>query len=150
MTTKITIQDYSEKSFVVRGDTTPHKDTLKDLGGKWNSRLTDKETGDKFGAWLFWSDKRDEIEKWLQNGCPVGEKSKEDIRNQPFSRNEAVQVSLKDMTELLKKIDNLTKMVENLQKSQNTLQKKEIIEDDEEDDEETKTPPRRLLRQTKK
>ena len=59
------IEEYSAKSFVVRGETTPHKDKLKDMGGKWNSRLTEKNFIDKFGAWLFWTDKREEVEKWL-------------------------------------------------------------------------------------
>lgn len=148
MTSKISIQDYTDKSFVVRGDTTAHKDTLRDLGGKWNARLTDKETGDKFGAWLFWTDKREEIEKWLKNGCPSGEKKQENTRNQPLFRNDAAPVSQKDIAELHKKIDILTKMVETLLKSQNIPQQEEIIEDD--DDEETKTPPRRLLGQKKK
>ncbi len=34
------IIDYSEKSFVVTGNTKPIKDTLKDLGGKFNFRLS--------------------------------------------------------------------------------------------------------------
>lgn len=64
------ISNYSEKSFVVRGDDTKeHKDTLKNMGGKWNSGLTDKETGEKFGAWIFWSDKRQVVEQWLKTGC---------------------------------------------------------------------------------
>ena len=143
MTSNISIQDYTDKSFVVRGNTTAYKDILKDLGGKWNARLTDKETGDKFGAWLFWTDKREEIEKWLENGCQSDENKQENIRNQHLFRNEAAPVSLKDITELHKKIDILTKMVETLLKSQNTVRQEEIIED--EDDEHTKTPPKRLL-----
>lgn len=63
----IFIETYSAKSFVVRGDTTPFKDNLKDMGGKWNSKLTDKKTNEKFGAWLFWSDKRDELTKWVES-----------------------------------------------------------------------------------
>ena len=34
------IVDYSEKSFVVIGDTKPIKEKLKELGGRFNSRLT--------------------------------------------------------------------------------------------------------------
>lgn len=74
------VETYSAKSFVVRGDTTPHKDVLKDMGGKWNARLTDKNTQDKFGAWLFWSEKREQVEKWVKSqpvpsGVTVREKS---------------------------------------------------------------------------
>jgi hypothetical protein len=73
----VELQDYSEKSFVVRGEgTREHRESLKAMGGKWNSRLTDKATGEKFGAWLFWSDKRSEIEKWVDGGCePVEPRS---------------------------------------------------------------------------
>lgn len=130
------IQDYTDKSFVVRGDTTIYKDVLKDLGGKWNSRLTDKDTGNKFGAWLFWIEKRNEVENWLKN---CGEISKKNT-NEPLFKND----SQTDIAQLHKKIDNLTELVEILLKNQNNTHQKEII--DENDDEETKTPPRRLLR----
>ena len=43
----LTVEDYSEKSIVVRGDTKEHKDALKQLGGKWNSRLRDG------AGWIF-------------------------------------------------------------------------------------------------
>jgi len=35
----ITVEPYSEKSFVLRGNTKEHKDKIKELGGKWNSGL---------------------------------------------------------------------------------------------------------------
>ena len=136
MTSKIIIQDYTDKSFVVRGDTTIYKDVLKDLGGKWNSRLTDKDTGDKFGAWLFWTEKRNEVENWLRNGGEITKKN----TNEPLFKNDTQS----DITQLHKKIDNLTKLVEILLKNQNISHREEIVEEN--DDEETKTPPRRLLR----
>jgi len=43
---EIYIQEYSEKSFVIRGDTRPHRESLRAMGGKWANRLTDKETGE--------------------------------------------------------------------------------------------------------
>ena len=63
------IEKYSDKSFVVRGDTRPHRESLKAMGGKWANRLTDKETGEKFGAWLFWTQKRGELDGWVSGGC---------------------------------------------------------------------------------
>ena len=50
-TTDIYIYDYTAKSFVIRGDTQPHKDSIKAMGGKWGSNYTDKESGEKFGGW---------------------------------------------------------------------------------------------------
>ena len=70
MSKAIYIEEYSAKSFIVRGDTRIYKESLKRMGGKWNSRLTDKKTGNKFGAWLFWSDKREEIQNWIDNDFP--------------------------------------------------------------------------------
>lgn len=35
----IVIQKYTEKSYVVTGDTTPFKEAIKLNGGKWNSNL---------------------------------------------------------------------------------------------------------------
>lgn len=36
---ELNVQDYSEKSIVVRGDTKPCKEELKQLGGKYNGNL---------------------------------------------------------------------------------------------------------------
>ena len=47
MTSQLNINEYSEKAFVVRGDTKPYKDQLLNRGGKWNPNL-------KGGAgWIF-------------------------------------------------------------------------------------------------
>jgi len=55
----IKIIDYSEKSFVVTGNTKPIKDTLKDLGGKFNFRLS-------CGAgWVFSKTKIEEVKRKL-------------------------------------------------------------------------------------
>lgn len=66
--TDIEIYDYSERSFVVRGETKQYRDSMVALGGKWNSRLSDKETGDKFGGWIFPAAKRMEVETWKGKG----------------------------------------------------------------------------------
>ena len=85
----IYIQDYSQKSFVLCGDTIKYKDTIKLMGGKWNNRLTNKKSGERFGAWLFWTDKRDEIEKWIGEGCP-------NMLNQDCKNNSEDQVNNKN------------------------------------------------------
>lgn len=52
----VEIIDYSEKAIAVIGDTKPIKDQLKELGGRFNSRLT-------CGAgWIFPKTKREEVE----------------------------------------------------------------------------------------
>lgn len=55
----VEIIDYSEKAIAVIGDTKPIKDQLKELGGRFNSRLT-------CGAgWIFPKTKREEVELLL-------------------------------------------------------------------------------------
>jgi hypothetical protein len=55
----VQIVQYSEKSFVVKGDTKPIKDDLKKLGGLWFK----KETG-----WLFSNKKREAVEAYINGG----------------------------------------------------------------------------------
>jgi hypothetical protein len=66
-TSDLNIQEYSAKSFVVRGNTKEYKDKLKSLGGKWNPNLTDKETGSRFGGWIFGNNKRKLVEEYIEN-----------------------------------------------------------------------------------
>jgi len=56
--TVITIKDYSAYSFVVFGDTKIHKDKLKELGGKYNGKLS---VGP---GWVFSLDKKDKVQEW--------------------------------------------------------------------------------------
>lgn len=56
---EVQIIDYSEKAIAVIGDTKPIKDKLKELGGRFNFRLT-------CGAgWIFPKTKLEDIEKFL-------------------------------------------------------------------------------------
>ena len=106
----IYIEDYSPKSFVVRGGTKEHKDSLLSLGGKWNSSLTDKQSGDKFGAFLFWAEKRNEITDWIEKGCKIVDREKQ----QRSSLGTGGNFSSNQDSRLEAKIDALTKMVESL------------------------------------
>ena len=62
---KIYIEEYSPKSFVVRGKTQEYKDNLKEFGGKWNPHLTDKQNGCKFGGWIFSKSKIPKVTAWI-------------------------------------------------------------------------------------
>lgn len=56
----INIENYSDKSFVVRGsDTIKFKDTLKEFGGKWNSMLKNG------GGWIFSNIHKEKIESFI-------------------------------------------------------------------------------------
>jgi hypothetical protein len=55
------IEDYTEKSFVVFGETKNFKETLKELGGKYNSNL-------KVGpGWVFSKSNKEQVEQWMNS-----------------------------------------------------------------------------------
>ena len=138
------IEDYTSKSFVLRGETQPLKETIKAMGGKWNSSLKNQD-GEKFGAWLFWSDKRNEVEQWISKGFPEKERT--------FTANSnSDSIKIKNLED---KIDYLTRLVEKLA-SQLTgknngvryveNKQQEYEQDDDSDEEYLNKPMRRLLK----
>jgi hypothetical protein len=149
---KVYIEDYTAKSFVVRGETREHKDSLKSLGGKWNSALTDRESGDKFGAWLFWNEKRNDIQKWLEKGCkPVAPSSssttiftsQSTISDHVASDQSASSTRLDKIEQ---KIDYIIQLLESIGKSKQISEDKdEIILEQYEEDTLPKGPVKRLL-----
>ena len=55
------IEDYTEKSFVVFGQTKFFKETLKELGGKYNENL-------KVGpGWIFSKNNKEKVEDWMNS-----------------------------------------------------------------------------------
>ena len=101
------------------------------MGGKWANRLTDKESGEKFGAWLFWTQKRSELDGWVNGGCKHVEGS--DSSGSGSGSIEARMASIDS------KLSRLEKM---MQIMHNYIINGEVIDD--EDDEEEK--PKRLLK----
>jgi hypothetical protein len=148
MSTNIYIENYTEKSFVVRGDSTEYKEALKDIGGKWNSRLFDKKTQEFFGGWIFWSKKRSEVTN-LFNSKPPPPKSNIQETTDPIStKNSDIEILLKELTLAVCKLD--PKLLKNLTKTSlyNRLFQSTAISrnhDDDDDDDWTGPPPRRLL-----
>ena len=65
----VRIIQYTEKAFVVVGDTKKHHTKLKSMGGKWNVSLTYKETCEKFMGWVFSNTRKDKIRAWIETGC---------------------------------------------------------------------------------
>lgn len=64
----IFIFNYSPKAIVVVGDTRPIKGLLKNAGGKYNARLTDLRTGNKFGGWIYSAGRLASLQAMLQGG----------------------------------------------------------------------------------
>ncbi len=72
----LSLVEYSAKSVAVIGDTKPNKDALKELGGKWNSRL-------KCGpGWIYPKTKVDEIIKRMMRS---GSSSPKTVKPKPSS-----------------------------------------------------------------
>ena len=57
----IYIGDYSEKSIAVFGETTPFKDALASIGGKFNKVLKKPDSDERIPGWIFPSSKREKV-----------------------------------------------------------------------------------------
>lgn len=149
---RVAIEDYTQKSFVVRGETQPYKDSLKAMGGKWNTMLTDKETGQKFGAWIFWADKRTEIEEWYSNGMPAisdaTSVAKPTTQTQHTNNIEARLERIEKMLQELLKLQGCTLEIEQPPQSQIAkplVTEKISLEADPDQEEDEEKPVRRLM-----
>lgn len=126
----ITITDYSEKSFVVRGETRQHKETIKALGGKWNSNLKDGS------GWIFPVSKKAAVKEWINTGeCSVNVTKRPTERYEQASSSNTIERELRSLRE---KIDRLTKLFES--------KDSKIGMDDGGEDSEPEIPPKRLLK----
>ena len=137
------IEVYSDKSFVVRGDTRPHRESLKAMGGKWANRLTDKESGEKFGAWLFWTKKRPELDGWVKEGCKTVEASEpgdyggfSGLRGRGVAGTQNLEARLASMESTLSRLEKMVQVVYNY------IINGEVIEEEEEEEQK----PKRLLK----
>ena len=57
------IVDYSQKTLAIFGNTKPMKDKLKELGGRFNPKLTHE--GTKKAGWIFSKSKEQELRNLL-------------------------------------------------------------------------------------
>ena len=73
---KMELLDYTEKSFVVVGDTKNLKDKLKELGGRYNPNLTHPETKEKLAAWIFSKKQKEKIQTFLTGTSSGGPTSR--------------------------------------------------------------------------
>ena len=142
MSKALYIESYTDKSFVVRGtETKTHKDNLKLLGGKWNSSLTDKSNGEKFGAWIYPITLKAKVQEFIKNpSTTVIEPqtftfSKEQVSREQVSREQSSSLpvqkesSFKDSLEYKK----MLKRINDLENRLNALEGIEESENEEED-----------------
>lgn len=68
----ISIEQYSHRSIVVRGDTRKYKEDLKRLGGKYNSRLMGEP------GWIFPKTKEGDVNGFIKGGKRIVSKEEAD------------------------------------------------------------------------
>lgn len=59
------VKNYSEKSFVVLGETKEHKEKLKELGGRFNKFL--KVKGKAVEGWIFGKKRMPQVKEFVKS-----------------------------------------------------------------------------------
>lgn len=80
---QLSIVDYSDKSFVVYGSATKqYKESLKNLGGRFNSKLKPREDWEGGAAWIYSVSKKPDVAEFV-NDVNSGEITSDfpDVRN---------------------------------------------------------------------
>lgn len=136
----ISITNYTEKSFVIRGNTMPYKEVLKNFGGKWNDRLRDGE------GWIFPITKKSELEQWQLTGI-----SSSRIYSENSQSLDKFDIILKKIKILENKIEKLSNYIIKLNLHEEEEEEDEGVEESKGEDlyeetEEEKFPVRRLLK----
>ena len=98
MSDPITLEQYSEKSIAVFGNTNDHKDSLMTLGGKYNSNLRGRP------GWIFTNSARPRVEEFIKNGTVTAPK-----------RSVAPIPTGNETDSLLRQIEALTRRIEALE-----------------------------------
>ena len=111
MSSKLNIEEYSEKSFVVRGDTKPHKDFLLEKHGKWNTKLQGVP------GWIFSKKKLDCVTRFVEQvNSREKSKSVEDSDNlskkrksmetilESYEPNLSMKIHMETNTEILRRL----------------------------------------------
>lgn len=142
MTDSISIEKYSERSFVVRGDTKPVKDALIEIGGKYNPHLRGGP------GWIFSEKLRENVQSWIDSNTPksyssvVNTKPNTNPNTNPNTTTSTTSSS--DLKTVTKRLDQQEQMLKNIQQMLEIIMDSlGVIEDEE--DEEPEPSMKRLL-----
>ena len=141
------IEDYSEKSIVIRGtETKTYKEGLKNLGGKYNMNLKGQP------GWVFPKTKLQSVQNFINNCLESNKNTNQTTLDKNISKkNKLLDELLNKCFEIRKLINQLTDEIkeekENNNKINNTEQKNKLNEDYSDSDEtiDVSIPRRRLL-----
>ena len=158
----IQLLDYTEKSIAVFGPTTPFKEYLANLGGKFNPGLTHPLTKAREAGWIFTKTKRDVVQTFIDQSTqgqlppPPVTVSKEKVtktKSEEFEFTKEMYLALVSRIEKLENENaNLLQNLENQRSSeddkkvtkQTTITKtaSRRLQFDDEEEEESPEPPR--------
>lgn len=140
------LEEYSDKSIVVRGSTELFIDELSNLSGKYNAFLK----GGK--GWIFSKSKQNSIEeliKKIDNKTILPKVANKNTSNTP----QQVNISKTEYLGILTRLERLEQLVAHLglDDSQNTLPKIEKLKlsknnESDDEDEQEKSEPKKLLK----
>ena len=164
----IFIEEYTDRSVVVRGETRQYKEDLKKIGGKYNSRLRGEP------GWIFPKSKQDVIVKFMKEGkrlvseeeVQAGEtrtlewESKFNIEKKTSSSSNDNVVLIDMIKKIIQRVDLMDKKLSILiaannikdtvskQVSHKKVVKKKVEQssDDDSSEEEEQVPRKRLLK----
>ena len=129
MKNDIYIEDYTEKSFVLLGDTRKYKDDIKTLGGKFNQNLRNNKVG-----WIFPMNKKNDVEDYIQNDnikYNNNSTGKQDDLQQVLLSNQKILLSNQKL--ILQKLEKIEQLLNN-------------TDSEDEDEDEDERPRIRLLK----
>lgn len=166
MNSQLNIIQYTEKSFVVRGNTTENKEQLKNIGGKYNALL-------KGGpGWIFPNFLKKNVEEYVKSGSITNssfsskedKEEKKEYKKDYINKNNTHDTHESSLTKRVETLEEQIKLLMNklgLEKdknnSNNSTKKKKDVEPDEEEeedgdepDEEVEIPRKSFLTKNKK
>lgn len=129
MSSPLSIEKYSEKCIVVRGETKTYLNELKELGGKWNAGLKGG------GGWIFPTTKLDKVTILVNR---VKNNPKESVKEtlkvqEPSKFQEKEYITRKEFLSLVSEIERLKTIIENITNTKITKVKTEESKKSEED-----------------
>jgi hypothetical protein len=142
----ITVEQYSEKAIVVRGNTIQYKEKLLSIGGKWNKMLKGGE------GWIFPLTKKPVVEKALSEQPSVYENDSSDNTYKSTDRKyekrtshdnvSEVVLTKKEYLHLISRIERLEQLVARFSDNDEPQkEQKEQKEQKKRKDKKSKLPP---------
>lgn len=97
----VRIENYSDKAIIVKGDTKPYREAIKDIGGKWNGGLE---------GWIFSKNKEKNVSELIEK-INTGKVKKVDEFKAKEEKN---YISKSEFLNLISRVERLEQLVNKL------------------------------------